>query len=294
MLGIIRQGVQVSNGWLYYFSIVLFLLQSFKLVLELFPFSESLQLPYLVTSTIAAAVSLVIFTYILVNLPAIVLVKSNQQYLNQILITNLYKSGYTNSEKRYKEIERLTQSSTWYWDMRTSTFSFSGGIESMLERTGKRYSVTELKSLIKEEDKALFNDFVSNLKSLDKQAQVHVRFVTDSGEKVFQFSTSKIEISEGKEEAMVSGVGLLCDITEMSNVLAAFKNSKELLQEVSYFQSHTVRGQVATILGLAQLFNCDDYQDASNKKVIEGIIVSAQNLDRHIKEVSHQIGVIDK
>jgi len=44
-----------------------------------------------------------------------------------------------------------------------------------------------------------------------------------------------------------------------------------------------VRGEVATILGLAQIFNYDEPDDPTNKVVIEGIAQVTEKLDAIVK-----------
>jgi signal transduction histidine kinase len=63
------------------------------------------------------------------------------------------------------------------------------------------------------------------------------------------------------------------------------RKQRSLLHEISYVQSHEVRGAVATILGLSQLFNTDDYADPDNETVMEGIRSAAYELDGIVKEI---------
>jgi tetratricopeptide (TPR) repeat protein len=63
------------------------------------------------------------------------------------------------------------------------------------------------------------------------------------------------------------------------------KKQADVLEEIAEIQSHDVRGPVATILGLVQLFNMDDYWDPANKVVIEGIHKITDELDIAVQEV---------
>lgn len=63
------------------------------------------------------------------------------------------------------------------------------------------------------------------------------------------------------------------------------KKQAGVLEEIAEIQSHDVRGPVATILGLVQLFNMDDYWDPANKVVIEGIHKITDELDIAVQEV---------
>lgn len=63
------------------------------------------------------------------------------------------------------------------------------------------------------------------------------------------------------------------------------KARNAILEEMAHKHSHDIRGHVATILGLSQMFNKQDYTDENNKVIIDGITVTADNLDEVIKEI---------
>ncbi len=59
----------------------------------------------------------------------------------------------------------------------------------------------------------------------------------------------------------------------------------KILEEIAYKHSHDIRGHIATILGLSQMFNKEDYADPTNKTLVDGIETSAEQLDNVIKEI---------
>lgn len=61
---------------------------------------------------------------------------------------------------------------------------------------------------------------------------------------------------------------------------------KKMLDDIAYMQSHDIRGHVATILGLVQIYNHDTPTDKHNKVVLNGIGHSAQELDNIIKSMA--------
>ncbi|MBS1687130.1 MAG: tetratricopeptide repeat protein [Bacteroidetes bacterium] len=63
------------------------------------------------------------------------------------------------------------------------------------------------------------------------------------------------------------------------------KKQSQVLREISHMQAHDVRGPVASILGLVELFNYNDLTDPTNKVVIEGITSVTKDLDEAVKEV---------
>lgn len=72
---------------------------------------------------------------------------------------------------------------------------------------------------------------------------------------------------------------------EKNKHLQRIKVQSDVLMDIAYIQSHEVRGPVATMLGLSQLFNYDDLADPVNKELMEGIAELAQRLDKIVTEV---------
>ncbi len=83
------------------------------------------------------------------------------------------------------------------------------------------------------------------------------------------------------------------DITEQRKHLQKIEEQNTALREIAFIESHKMRGPVATIMGLEQLFNFQDFTDPVNKIVIEGVAKVSNDLDLVIREVvrkSNEIG----
>jgi tetratricopeptide (TPR) repeat protein len=63
------------------------------------------------------------------------------------------------------------------------------------------------------------------------------------------------------------------------------KAQADTLEVIAHMQAHDIRGPVATILGLAQLFNFNDLTDPTNAVVIKGITDVTGQLDTAVQEV---------
>jgi PAS domain S-box-containing protein len=74
-------------------------------------------------------------------------------------------------------------------------------------------------------------------------------------------------------------------VTRAGDLLERTSHQSEQLQEIAWIQSHKVRRPVATILGLAQLFDTDDLDGTSNREILNGIIESASELDNVIEQI---------
>ncbi len=63
---------------------------------------------------------------------------------------------------------------------------------------------------------------------------------------------------------------------------------KQKMSELAYLNAHKIRGPVASILGLLNLYNRNDLSDNFNNVVINHIDTSAKELDRMIHEVANK------
>jgi len=69
---------------------------------------------------------------------------------------------------------------------------------------------------------------------------------------------------------------------------AKINDRNRVLEEIANKYSHDIRGHVATILGLAHLFNKQNYADPQNENIVDGISESAESLDEVIREIVKQ------
>ena len=77
----------------------------------------------------------------------------------------------------------------------------------------------------------------------------------------------------------------------INNQVEKVKVQNGRLRDIAWIQSHKVRAQVATLLGLGQLFNHENPKDKENVIVVNNIIVTTQKLDEIVKEINHKTEV---
>ena len=93
----------------------------------------------------------------------------------------------------------------------------------------------------------------------------------------------------------VTGVSCCArDITEQRKHLLRIEAQNEALREIAFIESHKVRGPVATIMGLIDVFNIHDITHEDNKEIANGILQATRQLDDIIREVvrkSNEMGL---
>ncbi len=72
---------------------------------------------------------------------------------------------------------------------------------------------------------------------------------------------------------------------EKERHLAHIEEQSNVLTDIAFTQSHELRGPVATLLGLTEIFNHDDPADPNNMEVLEGITLVTKRLDKVITEI---------
>jgi PAS domain S-box-containing protein len=97
------------------------------------------------------------------------------------------------------------------------------------------------------------------------------------------------------EELQVIGVSCFsADVTDQRTKLIKMQLQNERLKEIAQLQSHQVRGPLASMMGLAKLFNAEDLADPVNAEVLEkfqGAMDELDNIIRHIDSKTQIEGV---
>ncbi|MEZ5016820.1 MAG: hypothetical protein R2800_07195 [Flavipsychrobacter sp.] len=75
---------------------------------------------------------------------------------------------------------------------------------------------------------------------------------------------------------------------EIKTHLHRIENQNEKLKEISWLQSHKVRSQVATILGLCQFIDERNISDKTAVEALKGIKQATEELDKVVKEINEK------
>jgi nitrogen-specific signal transduction histidine kinase len=92
-------------------------------------------------------------------------------------------------------------------------------------------------------------------------------------------------------------IGVSCsarDITEHRKHLMTIEQQNDVLRDIAFIASHKIRGPLATIMGLEQLYNRTNPADAENIALIDGIRKMCTDMDEMIHRVvkmSNNLGV---
>jgi PAS domain S-box-containing protein len=88
---------------------------------------------------------------------------------------------------------------------------------------------------------------------------------------------------EGDKPGTIMGIAI--DITQQKKHLQQIETQNEQLREIGWLQSHQVRGPVATIMGLIDLFDKNTPANPDNTEILDKIQEAVRQLDNSIKAV---------
>ncbi len=73
----------------------------------------------------------------------------------------------------------------------------------------------------------------------------------------------------------------LIDHLELRRIVYQYRKAKESLEAIAHWQSHQVRKELASILGLLQLVNQHELSE-ENRECFAHLITTAQKMDQHL------------
>lgn len=186
------------------------------------------------------------------------------------------------SEKNYSELFHLSPLPMYVFELGTLNFLDVNGafldhygytreeILSMnLREIRSPGEIQQLDTLAMDDNRHIMGTFSHRTKNGDDiQVEIKSNFITYKGQK------ARLAIAN--------------DITERLNYIKAIEAQNEKLKEISWIQSHVVRAPLARLMGLIPLIKNSFAKTEENEMLLEYLMVSANELDATIKEISEK------
>jgi len=204
---------------------------------------------------------------------------SARELEQEIRIREDSEAALKRKNMKLMEGERIAMLTHAYWDFTADRIEFSeAGYELFGLTPGREMSFQTLLSLVYHEDR----EYVIG------------RTMAIRATKIFEPFYFRINLpGRGPRHFLAAGrfpfenrdllVCTLQDVTQQKDALEQIQSMR--LKEIASIQSHQVRGQVATIMGLSDIFNYDDPSDPANARLLKDIRRATQNLDHLIHEI---------
>ncbi|RYD57178.1 MAG: PAS domain S-box protein [Sphingobacteriales bacterium] len=204
-----------------------------------------------------------------------------------VLLPRLFRR-MNSADKSFKTVTMATTETIWEWNLDSSRIDYNRGLQEMFGyKAGEMEDTREWwMSRIHPNDRERVEAKLARAlhDAPDQSVQLEFSFLCADGS-YKHISNRSIAILDENGRA-IKIIGAIQDISKIKEYITAIERHNEKLEEISWLYSHSVRSQVATTLGLLQLYNKRDITDPQNSVIIDGIDTSAHKLDTVIKLIN--------
>ena len=195
-----------------------------------------------------------------------------------------------NKNKQLQWAERTAKICYVSWALKKDEIKFSDGAEDVFGIDAQNiYSFDDLKSLIIPEDRLRIQRFREGF--ADQKEMMYFQFRIILGNNLKYISMNCELYDNGTPYSMMRGT--FQDVTEQQMFIKRIEDKNETLKNIAWTQSHEVRGPLASILGLIQLVNEEDFNNPENKEIIAGLKEASEQLDDIIKKIVKKAESVD-
>ena len=184
-----------------------------------------------------------------------------------------------------KQTTEIGEIGGWELDLETNQTIWTDKIYDIYElEVGFNHNLNNGISFYDPEDQLLIIAAINNAAKTGASFDLEVRFTSFKNTKKWIRVKGEGVVSDHKVKIVK---GILQDITKRKNNEETIMKQQNLLKEIYFMQSHTIRLPLANILGLLELLNLTLPQlNEENKVVFEKLKYSANQLDEVIKIIA--------
>jgi PAS domain S-box-containing protein len=191
------------------------------------------------------------------------------------------------SDSHFKSLFFMNPSPMWVLDRESLQFlQVNDAAIRQYGYTNEEFLSMNVRDIKLEKDsQTLMNDLDKNLET-GTPLTIVTRHRRKSREEFFAEVTFNTILFKTRPATLV----ISQDITRQVEYIKAIEDQNNKFKEIAHIQSHEVRGPLATILGLTQLFN-DKTIPVDTEAVMEGILNSSTQLDAVIREIVQKTSI---
>ena len=195
------------------------------------------------------------------------------------------------SEARYSELFNLSPLPMWVVDLNTLEFlDVNFATEHHYGFTRQEFLSMTLKDIRPVEELPNLDRWLAaDRENPDTNSQRIVLHKKKNGDlRYVEIQIAPIHYQHRKANVVVA-----TDITDRLNYIKAVEDQNEKLREISWLQSHVVRAPLSRLMGLVNLLKDLDEPIDEKEKMLEYILLSANELDEIIRNITDKSKVED-
>lgn len=188
------------------------------------------------------------------------------------------KKELDESIERFNTVSKATSDVIWDWNVLTGEMIWSQGIRGIFGYEKTTYDEHWWRSHVHPDDLAkVLEKF--NLVTQEKDSSLKVEYRFQCADGSYRTVLDRAFIRFNPEGMPTRIIGSMQDITERVKHIEAIEQQNARLKEISWIQSHLVRGPLARILGLATLINDEKIDEPDKKELVHLLKSAADELD---------------
>ncbi len=238
----------------------------------------------LVLRLLTGVVSWIVVFYSLSILPKSLNMKSRKELMDEITIRAQMEYELKVRNERLMEAERNVRLGYIYWDIVCDRVEMSDMAADVLDINISSQGATfaEIMQQLTEKQADVVQDFIENKLLKLPTLTSYFRLTTSQNEE--RYILVKADVIRNSMGDPVIVKGTIQNVSELRE-LQKMDEQKQKLKKIAWVQSHRMRSPVASILGMANLFNYTDPSDPVNTEILNNIKELTLNLDSMIHEV---------
>jgi PAS domain-containing protein len=237
----------------------------------------------IIARIITAVASWILVVAVVSSLPTALSMKTRRELMEEIAKRMQMEYELKVRIERLLESERNVRLGYVYWDLVTNRVEMSDMAADVLGiRIQQTSSYDDVLSQLNPVQVDVVQDFLNEKLLKAKNLTSYFRIQTTDEEE--RYVLVKAEVLRNSIGDPVNVKGSIQNVSELRE-LQKMEEQKKKLKEIAWVQSHRMRSPVATILGMADLFNYDNPSDPVNAEVLNNIKELTHKLDEMIHEV---------
>ncbi len=194
------------------------------------------------------------------------------------------KKAMEESIARFNLVSKATSDAIWDWDMVTGEMIWNQGIKGIFGYQQTVYSESWWQSKVHPDD---LERVKANLRQLieKKETRLSVEYRFKRADGSYRCILDRAFIMFNDEGMPIRMIGSMQDVTERIHQLKAIEEQNAKLKEISWIQSHNIRGPLSSILGLVTLIKGMDPADPEAMIYVGHLETAAKQLDDVLKDI---------
>ena len=190
------------------------------------------------------------------------------------------------SEKRYSDLFHLSPIPMWVYDIATLRFlDVNEAAEKHYGYTLQEFLGMTILDIRPKED---IPEMIERVKGLNESEPRFNQGTYRHNKKNGQTIYVDIQSNTIPFQDTVGRIILAKDVTERFAYIEAIERQNEKLKEIAWIQSHVVRAPLARMMGLIDTIKNEGYDSADNEKLYDLLLLSANEFDKVIREISRK------